>query len=162
MYKYRGDKEPNYRGKIEPRQREVLDKAFIVSLEMAQAVLQPKGIPPKTADKIFEKYFSISERTAVHAVFKNIVGSTYPRAGNPKFADVTVDTVNSTGVCPPLSEEKDRTAYYINTDGHSTMTVCSDFWLYIGNWPETTCQDVGEIVSHVMNVPGASILHEFT
>ena len=151
-----------YHEPIDPFKREVFDRAFTVALEIAQIAMQPQGIPAKTADSIFRKYFPISDKAAVMQIFSNIVGPTYPRQGNPKFADITVDMANTTGICPPESNEKGRRLFYIHTDQHSTIDVCPDFWPYIGNWPEPSCQEVGTIVSHVMNVPGASVLHEFT
>ena len=152
----------SYQGSMTPRQREVLDKGFIIALEMAQNAILPRGIKAKTADKIYEKYFPAADRAEVHQVYKNIVGPTYPRQGNPKLADITVDLANTTGVCPPESNEPGRKVWFVYTDGHSTLEFCPDFWLYIGNWLEPSCQEVGNIVSHVMNVPGASILHEFS
>lgn len=151
-----------YTGPMNPFEREVLDKAFIVALEMAQIARQPKDIPAKTADSIFAKYFPTSDRAVVMQVFRNIVGPTYPRQGNPKFVNITVDVANTTGVCPPQSNETGRTLFEAYTDAHSTISVCPDFWPYIGNWPEPSCQDVGSIVNHIMNVPGALILHEST
>ena len=143
-------------------ERGVLDKAFTDALEMAQVAIHPKGIRPKTADAIFDKYFPRSDKALVMQIFKNIVGATYTRMGNPKFADIIVDVANITGVCPPQSTEKGRRLFHGKTDGNSTISFCPDFWPYIGNWPEPSCQDVGSIVSHVMSLPGASVLHEFT
>lgn len=143
---------------MDNRQRAVLDQAFFDALLMANLVIRPSGIPAEVADAIYKKYFPMADKGVVIQVFKNIIGQSW-RRGNAKIADVTIEMSSADPIiCPPPGSGK---LYFMYTDGESTINVCPDFWLYIGNW-NRWCEDLGPITSHIMEIPGSSILHEFT
>lgn len=135
-------------------QRATLIKAFSDAIFLAlNALRPPQHLGEGQQLEILNKYFPLQDRDTVERIYNSIIGYN-PHVGSAAFGHLVIDAIDTEHLCPPTG------SYNFMVLTGTTITVCPDFWTYIGNFPPRECSDIPEdITSWRMAFPGDSIFH---
>ena len=139
---------------ISSHQHSVLTKAYSDAIFLAlNALHPPPSISPDEGATAFNRYFPPHTQSIVNRVFNTIVGGNI-NSGNAAFQHLLIDVNDHNNLCGTTGLSN-----FINRNG-TIITICPEFWTYIGDLPERSCADLpDDIVSWQMVFPGDSILN---